>query len=135
MNRKFLLIGGLVNLLIALMHLTLGQALDWRESLGCLSLDNRATMYTLNVHVAFTCLIFAYLSLFHRKDLLSTNTGRAVTAAFGIFWILRAANQAIFYGLSAPDTPFWVIFCLLVSLFYVVPTLRKRPAAKLLPVS
>lgn len=128
MNKGLLLMGGGIHLLVALMHLALGQAFTQTETLRCLSQDIRATVYTLNVHVAFTCLIFAYVSFFYRKELISTSLGRAVTASIGIFWILRAANQLIFYGVTAPDTPFWVVFCLIVSLFYMIPTLGKRLA-------
>jgi hypothetical protein len=131
MNKTLLLIGGLVNLYFGLMHYTLGKALNWSETLGCLTPDNRATIYTLNAHLAFTCLIFAYLSLFHRKEILATGIGRAVTAAIGLFYILRAVNQVIYYGLSAPGALFGVILFLLVSLFYVIPALGKRPVSPL----
>ncbi len=128
MNKILLLIGGIINLLFSLLHLTLGKALNWSETLSCLTLDNRATIYTLNIHLAFTCLVFAYLSLFHRKDMLTTGIGRAITAAIGLFYILRAASQVIYNGLSAPGTPFGLILFLSVSLLYVVPTLWRRPA-------
>lgn len=130
-NKILLSIGGLVNLLFSLMHLNLGKALNWSETLSCLTVDNRATIYTLNAHLAFTCLIFAYLSLFHRKDMLVTRIGRAVTAAIGLFYILRAGNQVIYYGLSVPGALFGVILFLLVSLFYVIPVLGKRPVSPL----
>ncbi len=128
MNKILLLIGGFVNLLFSLLHLTLGKALNWSETLSCLTLDNRATIYTLNIHLAFTCLVFAYLSLFHRKDMLTTGIGRAITAAIGLFYILRAASQVIYNGLSAPGTPFGLILFLSVSLLYVVPALWRRSA-------
>ena len=126
MNKILLLIGGIINLVFSLLHLTLGKALNWSETLSCLTLDNRATIYTLNIHLAFTCLVFAYLSLFHRKDMLTTGIGRAITAAIGLFYILRAVNQVIYNGLSAPGTPFGVILFLSISLLYVVPTLWRR---------
>jgi len=135
MNKTLLMIGGLVNLLFGLMHLNLGKALNWSETLGCLTPDNRATIYTLNVHLAFTCLVFAYLSLFRRKEMLTTGIGRSVTAAIGLFYILRAVNQVIYNGLSAPGTPFGVVLFLLVSLFYVVPALRNQQATPLPTVS
>jgi hypothetical protein len=128
MNKILLLIGGIINLVFSLLHLALGKVLNWDETLSCLTIDNRATVYTLNTHLAFTCLVFAYLSLFYRKDMLKAGIGRAVTAAIGLFWILRAVNQVVYIGLSAPDTPFWVILCLAVSLLYVLPTLLKRTA-------
>jgi hypothetical protein len=129
----FLLIGGIINLLITLLHVSLGLGLD--QSLGCLSFDTRATVHILNIHVTYTCLMFAYLSLFHRKDLLSTGVGRGITAAIGLFWVLRAADQVVFYGLAAPGTLFWVVFCLLVSLLYVVPTVWNRTAIQVAPAA
>jgi len=135
MNKILLLIGGVINLVFSLLHLTLGKALNWNETLSCLTPDNRATIYTLNAHLAFTCLVFAYLSLFHRKDMLNTGIGRAVTAAIGLFYILRAVNQVIYNGLSAPGTFFGVILFLSVSLLYVVPTLWRRRATLTLAAS
>ena len=129
MHKILLLVGGILNLIFGLLHLSLGKALNWSETLSCLSLDNQATVYTLNTHLAFICLAFAYLSLFQRKDLLTTRIGQAVTAAIGLFWILRAVNQVVFYGVSAPDTPFWVIVCLVVSSIYLIPTAWKRSTA------
>jgi hypothetical protein len=135
MNKVLILIGSLVNLLFSLMHLTLGKALNWSETLSCLTLGNRATIYTLNVHLAFTCLIFAYVSLFHRKEMLTTGIGRAMTAAIGLCYLLRAVNQVIYNGLSAPGTLFGVILFLLVSLLYMIPVLGKRPVTPLPTVS
>jgi Na+-transporting NADH:ubiquinone oxidoreductase subunit NqrE len=107
----------------------MGKALNSSEALSCLSVDLQATVYTLNAHLALICFVFAYLSLFQRKEMLTTRIGQAVTAAIGLFWILRAVNQVVFYGVSAPDTPFWVIVCLVVSSFYLIPIAWKRPTA------
>jgi hypothetical protein len=129
MNKVLLLIGGGINLVFALFHVALGQALGAQGVLSCLSPDNRATVYTLNFSVAFTCLAFAYLSLFHWKEMLGRKMGTAVLAVIGAFWVLRAVNQVVFYGLSASDTPLWTVVCLLISLLYVVPIFGKRSAS------
>ena len=129
MNKVLLLIGGIINLVFALFHVALGQALGGQDVSGCLSLDNRATVYTLNFSVAFTCLTFAYLSLFHRKVMLGMPIGTAILAVIGAFWVLRAINQVVFYGLSASDTPLWTVVSLLISLLYVVPIFGKRSAS------
>ena len=126
MNKILLTIGGIINLLAAAMHVSMGLSPYWGETLSCLSADNLGIMYTLNIHVAFTCLIFACLSLFFRKDLLSTGAGRAVTAGIALFWILRLINQIIFYGIASPGITFWVIVCLIVALIYAFPTVGKR---------
>lgn len=124
---KILLVGGIINLVFGGLHLSLPKMLNWSDTLSCLTPDNRATVFILNGSLAFVCLMFAYLSLFNRKEILGTGIGRAVTAAIGLFYILRAVTQVVYSGLSAPDTPFWVILCLLVSLLYLVPAVWKRP--------
>ncbi len=129
MNKRLLLIGGFVNLLFAMFHLGLGQLLNWKETLASLALDTRATVYTLNFSVATTCLAFAYLSLFHRQEILATKIGKAVLIVIGGFWVLRAIGQVVFYGFSAPDTPFWTILCLLIGLLYIIPIGSRQSAA------
>ncbi len=129
MNKILLLVGGVFNLVFGLFHLALGKALNWAETLSCLTLDNRATVYTLNIQLAFICLVFAYLSLFRRKDLLTTGIGRIVMAAMGLYYVLRAINQLVYNGLADPTTSFWLILCGIVSLLYLIPSLMKRPAA------
>jgi len=129
MHNRLLLIGGIVNLVFSLFHIALGHALISIGTFSCLSLDNRATVYTLNVQVGFTCLAFAHLCFLHRKEMLGSEVATAVLAAIAAFWVLRAVNQVVFHGLSAVDTPFWVIVCLLVSALYLVPILGKRPAS------
>ncbi len=135
MNRILLIVGGIINALFALLHITLGKAMNWNETLACLTPDNRATVYLLNTHLAYTCLVFAFLSIVFRKELTTTRIGRATTAAIGLFHILRAVTQVIYTGVSVTDAPFGVILFLLVSLLYMVPTFSKRSVALKLTTS
>ncbi len=129
MHKRLLLVGGILNLIFGLLHLSMGKMLNSSEALSCLSMDIQATVYTLNAHLALICFVFAYLSLFQRQDMLTTRIGQAVTSAIGLFWILRAINQVVFYGPSAPDTPFWMIVCVVVSSLYFIPLVWRRPTA------
>ncbi len=90
MNRILLLVGAGVHLFFGLSHIALWQALSQAGALNGLDAGMRATFLTLNMAVAVTCLIFAYLSLFHRKEILSTRLGSGVLATIGAFWIVRA---------------------------------------------
>jgi hypothetical protein len=62
MNKILLRIGGVINLLFVLFHLAMVKPIG--EVLAPLSSDIRATVSTLNIHVAFTLLIFAYFAIF-----------------------------------------------------------------------
>ncbi len=123
MNKTLLRIGGAINLLFVLFHLAMAKSIG--EALAPLSPDIRATVSTLNIHVAFTLLIFAYLALFQWRDLLTTRLGNITVIAISLFWFLRAINQVVFYGLNASGTPLWSGLCLVFGLLHLIPVLRE----------
>ena len=123
MNKILLRIGGVINLLFFLFHLAMVKPIG--EILTPLSPDIRATVATLNIHVAFTLLIFAYLALFQYRDLLTTRLGHNTMIAISLFWFLRGINQIVFYGLTAPGTTMWVGLCLVFGLLHLIPAIRE----------
>jgi hypothetical protein len=71
------------------------------EVLAPLSSDIRVTVSTLNMHMAFILLFFAYLAIFQWRDLLTTRLGNITAVATSLFWFLRGINQVVFYGPTA----------------------------------
>ena len=122
MNKILLRIGGVINLLFVLLHLAmmkpLGEALTPVSSSGI-----GATVSTLNIHVAFTLLIFAYLAFFRWRDLLTTRLGNITAIAISLFWFLRSINQVVFYGLNMAGMPLFGL-CLVIGLLHLIPALR-----------
>ena len=121
MNKTLLRIGGAVDLLFVLFHL--GMLAPMGEELAPMSSDIRATVSTLNIHVAFTLLIFAYFAIFQWRDLLTTRLGNLMAAAISMFWFLRGINQMLFYERTAADAPL-IGLCLIVGLLHLIPVLR-----------
>jgi hypothetical protein len=67
--------------------------------------------------------VFAYLSLVHSVELLSTELGRSLLLFIAVFWYLRAIEQVIFFGLRKRlSIVFFVVF-LVVGSLYAVPLL------------
>ena len=122
MNKILLRIGGAINLLFVVFHLAMVRSIG--EALASLSPDIRATVSTLNVGMAFTLLIFAYLAIFRWRDLLTTRLGNITAIAISLFWFLRAANQVVFYGLATPGVPL-IALCLVFGLLHLIPVLRE----------
>lgn len=122
MNKMLLRIGGAVNLLFVLFHLSMVQSIG--EAVAPPSLDIRATVSTLNVQVAFTLLIFAYFAIFRPRDLLTTRLGNMLAIAISLFWFLRGVNQVVFYGLTAAGIPLLGL-CLVFALLHLIPMLRE----------
>jgi hypothetical protein len=123
MNKILLRIGGVINLLFVLFHLAMVKPIG--EALASLSPDIRATVSTLNIHVAFILLIFAYLAIFQWRELLTTRLGNIMAIAISLFWFLRAINQVVFYGLTAAGTPLWSGLCLAFGLLHLIPVTRE----------
>ncbi|HEX5809275.1 MAG TPA: hypothetical protein VFY25_11455 [Anaerolineales bacterium] len=123
MNKILLRIGGVINLLFVLFHLAMVKGIG--IALAPVSTDIQAVVHILNIHVAFTLLIFAYLAMFHWHDLLTTRLGHVTAIAISLFWFLRGINQVVFYGLNAPGTLMWVGLCLVFGLLHLIPAIRE----------
>ncbi|MCW8127162.1 hypothetical protein [Microbulbifer halophilus] len=94
-----IMLGGFFNLGFAVFHLLFWRLFDWKRDLASLRFINRQVMQILNFCLIFTFLIFAYLSFFHPTELLATGLGRSLLFLIALFWLLRAAEQVVFFGL------------------------------------
>ncbi len=125
MNKMLLRIGGSISLLFVLFHL--GMVAPIGEALANLPPDIRAAISPivsiLNVHVAFTLLIFGYLAIFRTRDLLTLRLGNILAIAISMYWLLRGINQVVFYGPSVSGLPL-IAVCLAAGLLHLVPVLR-----------
>ena len=122
MNKLLLRIGGLTNLLFVAFHLAMVKSIG--KALGTVSPDIQATVSTLNIQVAFTLLIFAYLAIFQWRTLLTTRLGNITAIAISLFWFLRGSNQVVFYKLTAANIPLFGL-CIVFGLLHLIPVLRE----------
>jgi len=76
MNKILLIIGGIINVMMVLFHLSFWKIFNWPENLKCLNFMDRGIIQVLNVHVAFSVLVFAVVSIFYYKELISTKLGK-----------------------------------------------------------
>jgi hypothetical protein len=124
--KRLIKIGGVINLLFVVFHLSFWKLFDWPQGLASLSADNRALMQVFDIHTAYVVAVFGVLSLAFAKEISTTKLGRAVGIAIAAFWILRAVNQVTFWRISAPES--WVIIavCLAVAALYLIPSMFWR---------
>jgi hypothetical protein len=123
-GKRLIQIGGVINFLFVVFHLAFWKLFDWQQSLACLSLGNRAIMEVLNIHTAYVLLVFAILSFVFSHEISTTKLGQSIGIAIAAFWILRAVNQPVFWGISSIKS--WVIIavCLVAAMLYLVPLMR-----------
>jgi hypothetical protein len=92
--------GGFYCIALIIFHLLFWKIFNWREELPRLNRLNRATLQVLNLSITFVFLLFAYLSLVHTNELLTTPLGRSLCGLIAAFWLFRAAQQIVFYQLK-----------------------------------
>jgi hypothetical protein len=118
-----IIIGGIYNLAFALFHLMFWGLFRWKEDLTSLSRINRAIVQVMNLCLIFVFLAFGYISLFHTTELLSTSLGNTLLVLIFIFWILRAIEQIVFFGLRKKISVILFIVCVFGAFFYLLPVL------------
>lgn len=118
-----IIIGGIYNLAFALFHLMFWRLFRWKEDLASLTRINRAIMQVINLCLTFVFLAFAYISLFHRTELLSTSLGNTLLVLIFIFWILRAIEQIVFFGLRKKMSVTLLVVFVFGALIYLLPVL------------
>jgi len=130
MNRivKF---GGLFNIAFAALHFSFWNLFNWPASLSSLSDHDAAVVQVLNLCLIVAFAIFAYLSLFHSRDLIATSLGRSVLWSISIFWLLRSVMQIFFLELHMGTTVFLGVFLLGSALYawFAINAGEQRPDA------
>ena len=118
-------LGGLYCLILALFHLSFRRLFHWNRELRDLSKLNRAVVPVLNLSLTFVFFIFAWLSLVHTDELLNTPLGHALLALISLFWMFRAMQQVIFFGLSHWLSWSFLLYFLGGALIYAGPLLAQ----------
>ena len=125
-----LILGGIFNIVFAVFHVLFWRLFDWKHDLASLSNINRQAMQILNICLTFTFLIFAYVSLFHTEELLTTGLGRGLVMAIAIFWFLRALEQVYFFGMrKILSVAFFAVFLLGTALYAYPWYIARSPAS------
>jgi len=125
-HRLMLTVGGLVNLGLFAYHAMLWRMLDWKMTLAPLDEQNRIIVQMLNIGVMVMLLLMAHLSLFHKKALVETRLGKTVLIWFMLFYLVRAADELIFYKFKIVPSGLIILACVIVAVIYFIPAIYRR---------
>lgn len=117
----FIKAGGVFNVAFAIFHLMFPRLFNWREDLRTLTFVNRGVTQVLNLCLTAAFVIFAYVSLVHTRDLLSSSLGHSLLVSIALFWLLRAVQQVAFFRMRHWWS--WALFLifLLGAALYGIP--------------
>ncbi len=127
--KSMILAGGIYHVAGAIYHLMFWKLFRWKEDLASLSIINRAVMQILNLCLTFVFLIFAYISIFHAAELLTTGIGKALLLLIAMFWFLRAIEQIVFFRLKKKRSMTLFAVFVIGAMIYLYPFIAGFEAA------
>ena len=100
MEQTLIIAGGIYHILLIVFHLMFWRLFDWPGSLRPLDTTNRSTMQVLNITLTLIFVIFAYISIAHTEELLTTSLGYSLIVLISMLWLARTILQVVYYGLQ-----------------------------------
>lgn len=116
--------GGIYNMALVVFHLLFWRIFNWKQDLRSLSFLNKAITQVVNLSLSFVFVIFAYISLFHSAELLSTELGNSLLVLMALFWIARAVMQIVFFKLEHWVSVVFLVYFLAGAVLYGVPAVQ-----------
>ncbi len=119
--RTLVIIGGFFGLAFFVFHGFFWKLFDWKNDLAKLTGLNRGVRQVLNLVLMICFLIFAYISIIHTNELLTTGLGNAMLAGIAVLWFARALMQPLFFEFkSGISIAFFFLFLFGMTL-YLIP--------------
>ena len=115
--------GGIFNLGFAVFRLMFWKIFHWKDDLASLTHINRSIMQILNLRLTFVFLVMAYLSFFHKAEMISTNIGKVLLISFSLFWFFRTLEQVVFFGVKNRMSFALTLIFLVGGILYMLPAL------------
>ena len=119
MGRILLLVGGLVNAFIFVMHISFIFGIQSSD----MPPHVKQVAHLYNGCVMTTVLFFAYVSLFKWRDLLNTSLGRWTCALISVFYLQRGVVEVI---VRSFEPGYFALFMGLTILYAVAPLAAGR---------
>ena len=123
-------IGGVYNVLCALLHVIFPRMFKWGKILEAISGDKRLilepSLYIMNWCMAIFWAILAYIALVHTSELLTPGLGRTLLASIVIFWVIRIfVLQPLYIGIKNRMSWQMISFFLVGLILFAVPLVQS----------
>lgn len=112
---------GVYNIVLIIFHLLFSPIFNWKQDLQSLSFLNKAILPVLNNSLIVVFALYAYISLFHSQELLSTPLGKSLLVFMALFFFARSAMQVIYFKLKHWGSVAFLLFFFSCGLLYGIP--------------
>ena len=121
MKSILLSIGGIYSFGFVIFHCLFWKIFQWHQDLRRLTHINRSIMQILNLRLIYIFIIIGVISVYFQDDLLNTTFGHFIIIAISLFWIGRAIEQVIFFGLRTIISFLFFIIFIIGGALYALP--------------
>ncbi|RPH33720.1 MAG: hypothetical protein EHM93_03540 [Bacteroidales bacterium] len=122
MKSTFLIIGGVMQLLLVFLHISIFFSIPQNPDLNA---NAKESAYIFNACVTITVMFFAYVSFFKRQELINSNIGRIVAFFIALYYITRGLVEVILRGIN----PLSLSVLIAIAVLYMVvliPSKKKQ---------
>ena len=121
MKSTLLLMGGIYSFAFAAFHMCFWKIFRWKADLARLTSVNRAIMQVINLRLIYVFMIVGLTTVLFPGPLLATDLGVFILGATSLFWLMRALEQIIFFGLhTAASIMMFGVFLIGCGLFAAI---------------
>ena len=114
--------GGVVKLLLGILHICFWSLFNWPDELGKLSIDNSNIMQMLNLFLIVFFFYTAFILMFMPGKLLVNTAGRIFIWMFAVLYLARLAMEFWF-----PDGSIgFAIFMAVTISFFTFPLVKTK---------
>ena len=121
MSELLLTVAGIYHLLFLIFHLMFWRLFNWKDDLKTLSFINKSIFQVLNICLSLVFGLFAYISIVHADELLTTTLGHTLLRFITFFWIARGIQQILFFKLRHWSSWVFTIIFILGAVLYGIP--------------
>src|SRR4030042_5043139 len=129
-SELLLKIGGIYNILCALLHVVFPKMFKWSKIMESLPGDKRLilepSLHIMNWCMAVFWIVLAYISLVHTSELLIPGLGRTLLASIVLFWVIRIfVLQPLYIGIKNRMSWQMIGFFLVGLILFAVPLVQS----------
>ena len=119
--KTLIIIGGFFWLGYFVFHIFFWKLFNWKVELNKLHPVNKAIMQVMNLCLMLVFLVFAYISIFHTDELLTTGLGKSILGGIVLFGLFRAVEQVILFDLKPHLSKLFLVITIITTTFFLVP--------------
>lgn len=129
-NIVLIKIAGGITAFFSVFHLSFYWLFHWKDKLSCLDTDTWAIFHTFNYGMNMMFILFALVSLFMTRKLLSESLGKVLLAFMSSIYLMRIVSEFVLWKCQQATSLVIILLCLIPAVLYLLPLFSRHSKLK-----